>query len=276
MGGRIGIGLLWAGVVLGAPAVGRALEQPEALGLAGPSVGSPSASATLVTRGFDGRIRVLEVSPEEAALALLSLRDEERAGAERVLNERATILDRIVFENVRMLLDVQAAQATGDARALGSLLVEFQRRLLPLRERGSLRDELAGVLASENLARLDAMVAEYERAIEDEARERAASAGERFRRFEFLARTRLERLGLDVKRSYERGVASRIDDLEGAIASIGLSAESEATVRRLALEFAQKTMLKASEVERSAFARDVYRALKPDERRRLLEHARKE
>lgn len=243
-------------------------QNPPAI-LSGPQV-REGAHESLVERGFDGRIRPLTTSPEERAVALLRLDEATRARVETILDERSAILDRVLVDNLDLLLQFQSARASGSATRQLSILRAFVRKLEPLRRRGSLRDEIARVLPEDQRARFEAMIDEYEDALEAQARADARARGERFQPLAYRIRRNLERLGQDIAASYERAIGSRVAELEAFLERASLSPESEREVRRIITEFGQQTMLRPTPADKRRLVRDLWNAVRPEERIRLI------
>ncbi len=243
-------------------------QNPPAI-LSGPQV-REGAHESLVERGFDGRIRPLTTSPEERAVALLRLDEATRARVETILDERSAILDRVLVDNLDLLLQFQSARASGSATRQLSILRTFVRKLEPLRRRGSLRDEIARVLPEDQRARFEAMIDEYEDALEAQARADARARGERFQPLAYRIRRNLERLGQDIAASYERAIGSRVAELEAFLERASLSPASEREVRRIITEFGQQTMLRPTPADKRRLVRDLWNAVRPEERIRLI------
>lgn len=243
-------------------------QNPPAV-LSGPQV-HEGAHESLVERGFDGRILPLEVVPEEVAVSLLDLDEASRSRVDTILDERSAILDRVLVENLDLLLKFQSARASGSATRQLSILRAFIRKLEPLRRRGSLRDEIARVLPEDQRARFEAMIDEYEDALEAQARADARARGERFRPLAYRIRRNLERLGQDIVASYERAVASRTAELEAFLTRASLGPQSEREVRRIITEFGQQTMLRPAPADKRRLVRDLWNAVRPEERTRLI------
>lgn len=244
-----------------------------------------------------------DMRPEEAALLKLSLAPAEKQRTDRVLAERASMLDTIVRENIDVLLRLQAARASADKAALGSVNKELREVLRPLLAKGRLQDQLKEALEPENAEKFDALVRGYYRALladgrkkplrggdaamnpaddpngVDEERERqamdrmpdadAASASRRER-----ARLMLEVFGQEVRRSYERIAAEGQGRLEEVAEALDLSPEQRARVQALATEFAQKSKLNPTPAQKSELFGKVLRELSPEQRVKAIEFIR--
>ncbi|MCB9845356.1 MAG: hypothetical protein H6811_05160 [Phycisphaeraceae bacterium] len=266
----------WMIVVVAAGGVGVAsggawaqpADEPDAL--AGPDVASAASRPTLVHRAFDGSIRRLEVSPEEAALERLDLDEESQGQVQEVLDARNAVLDEILVKHIGLLLKYQAAAAAEDRLEILRVLTEVWRATEPLRERGTLREELGRVLNQDRLSLMDEMVAEYDEALLAEARAQAEASGERFREVRYRIAEGLRRLGEDLKRSYERAVTAGVEEFEALLVKLQLEPEHEREVRRLVQDFAQATMLNPTAQQRRELGRKIFAVLSQEERLRAL------
>jgi hypothetical protein len=240
--------------------------------LAGPRVTAKKVKPTLVARDFEGKVRRLEVPAEEAALELLELTEEERAACQRVLDARSAILDRIVGSNLELLVQIGNATQAGDRPALVRLAGNVHERLEPLRRRGTLQKELAGVLPEAKGVRLQDLAGEYRTALRDEIVREAKSKGERLRPAQGLARVGLLELGQEIRRSYYRQIAAGTAELESVIGKLGLTPEQEGKVRGMVLTFFQETMGKASPAQKRDLFLRVMATLEPGQKRELLRY----
>lgn len=238
--------------------------------LAGPTV-APARAPSLVERDFTGRVKRLDLPPEEAALAHLDLDPAAREATTRILNERAAIMDRIVRDNIDLLLRFVTARQGGDRAAILSLLAEFNAKLGPLHARGDLVDELHDALPPATRGAFTSLVADYRRAIADEAAADAKAKGERARPRAIAARERLADLGLEVKRSYERQIGAGQKELDELIAELHLSSEQEAFVRNLVAEHVQKTKGKPTPAQQRQLVVSIMARLKPEQQRIVIE-----
>jgi hypothetical protein len=147
--------------------------------LAGPKVAEDSLGVSLVSHDFRGDFQRLSEPAEEAALRLLTLSDAEKAATQKILTERAAILDGVVGDNLSLLLRLQGFKEEGPTPDRMTALREITEKLAPLRARGRLRDELAAVLTSENAVEFRRIVDGYWDALIDStmAKDRRGGGG---------------------------------------------------------------------------------------------------
>ncbi len=251
-----------------APGVAQPADEPPAL--SGPKIEEEASRATLVRRGYDGALEPLEAPPEVAALDLFDLDDQTWEKIDVILGERAAVIDGVVVRNILTLVELQAANATGDAASQRRLLGSIVDQLEGLRKSGRLVDKLARVLPREHVKAYRDLVRERHTARFEELRVELHSA--RIEDADHAAFKRLiaEAIGLEIKRSYDRIVEAGTSQLEETLAAMELDPETEGEVRRLVQDFAQKTALNPTAEQRRGLFADIYRALPPDARRRLV------
>lgn len=234
--------------------------------LSGPAARETAAKPTLVHREFDGSLRRLDEPAEEAALRLLSLSPEEQTKIDAILAARAAIIDSVVANNIPLLLRVQGLKEAQARQGAMEALRELSEKLRPLRERGRLRDEIAGVLSDDHAKQFAALVDEYQKVVREDA---MASAGPDARPGQVMAREALLAIGQEVRRSYERVIGSRKGKLDEVIRTLNLAPEQETKVRNLATDHFQQTLGKPTPSQTREFVRALMRELTPDQRRTL-------
>ena len=245
--------------------------QPAADPLGGPKVEPRTGEPSLVATGMEGTIKRLEVSPEEAALPLLGLDDKEIEATVKVLDERAALLDKIVSENIPLLLKFQALRQGDTQKEQMQALTELAKALKPLREAHRLRDELARAMTPEKAEKMNRLVAEYWTAIYTEAEQTLKVKGGRVpTRAEISGYQTLLAVGLDIKRSYERVVGSRQAELDGFLKKLSVTPEQDTKIRNLATDYAQKTLGKPTPDQRTEFFAKVLKELDNEQKAQLL------
>ncbi len=254
----------------GASALAQA-DPPAGLSpLAGPSVDATKAKKSLVERDYAGKVRRLEIPPEEAAIGLLGLSETDRAKADQVIRERAATLDKVVIENVDLLLEMQTARASGDLAKQRDVIQQFKEKLEGLRSRGKPMDEIADALPGASREEYRRLVKEYHRAVYDELADEAKAKGQRVRPRDIIARQMALAVGAEVKRSYERQIGSRTQEFEQALAKLDLAPEQEAEIRRLVTQWAQEVKLNPTPAQRREIVEKVLTKLTPTQRRAAM------
>ncbi len=258
--------LLMLAVLVGFPAA--ALGQEPAL--AGPEVVVPDRDPTLVEIDYAGRVRRLEQSPEEGALKMLALDSATRAATDRILTERARILDDLVISNIDLLTKLGTASAAEDKKAQFALILELYMKMEPLRERGTLRGEIEGVLEDPAKERFARLVDGYWDAIVRE--QQGAKDGKPEARFAILAREKLQLFGEEVGRSFYRQLDPERGEreFEAFLGSIGLRPEQEQKIRRMAEEFIVAAKFRPTERQEQMFFLRILSMLDEEQRERLI------
>ncbi len=239
-------------------------EDPAVLG--GPPV-APSADAPrLAERDYAGRVKPLEIPPEEAAIGLLNLDAEAKERVDAILIARAAIIDRVVIENIESLLELQSARAANDRETVQRVLAELVAKLGPLRERGRLVDEIAAALPEDKAAEFRSLVADYWKAVLGEEGGGRATARVR-------TRETLQAFGREIKRSYDRQVTARVAEFDSLLAKLGLAPEQESKIRSLVTDFGQQTKLNPSPAQQRELVEKIMIVLEPAQRREFLKAA---
>lgn len=236
--------------------------------LSGPKVKETVAEKSLVRRNFQGRVQRLEVNPAEAAIELLSLDAATAAKVKKVVGERTQVLDRIVRENLDLLLKIQN---TADRRGKIGLLREAREKFKDLEARGKLQEEVAKVLPAEQAKRYEELIKGYWETLLADAEQEAGAGKEKPAKSEIATREVLLAFGAEIRRSYERQIASKTKELEEFLGKLGLSAEKEAKIRNFFVEYAERTKGRASEQQRRDLFQKVLRELDRDQQKIVLD-----
>ncbi len=277
--------------LLAAPALAQPSGAPApetAPVLAGPKVSPASSKPTLVERGFDGKVKRLDIPPAEAAVKLVDLDDATRRRVDDILLERAIALDKIVRENLLTIVNLSNAFKAGNKADAQALLKELADKSEALRARGKLMEEFADVLPAAKLAEAKGLVQEYWQAVVQEVRDggdremdaTAKETGDAGKPDRPAAQDRapgailraegLAVIGREIKRSYERVVTAGVKELDEFIKRLDLAPEQEAQVRRLTQDYFQKTAGKPTQAQRTELFLQVYTLLNDDQRKELL------
>ncbi len=260
----------------GAGQEGSALPAPEPgsqpPALAGPKVSEVAARPTLVRRDYEGRLRALDSSAEEAALALLTLDDPTRARVDAVLESYAARLDAIVADNLGLLTKLVTSKG-GRRDEYNATLRELTAVLRPLRENGGLKAEVARELPPDQRERFESLLSEYwAAAIDDELQSSApggtpgAGGAEGPRRRAAAVKVTLAAAGREVKRSFDRLVASREDAFKDFSARLDLAPDQDARVKQIFTDLYVETLGKPTPDQRRAAILKAMQELSPEQR----------
>lgn len=270
-------------IVVGVVCVSAWADEPAGdAALKGPSVSaSPKSEPTLIERDFEGRLRTLETDPVSAALPLLGLDAVSMEACHQILNERRAILDRVVQNNLLLLVQTQQARQSGDKDEVRRLTRELIGKAGELRARGRVLDEIKGVIPTEAFTKLDGLVRGYMSAAAKERNERGgdmsadgdagAGAGGGAKagamRAEFAAM-----IGQEIRRSYERVVGQRVAEFEKLLKDLDVTPEQESKIRKIAADTFQRSEgKKPTRAQRAKVFLAVYKELDGMQRTRLLE-----
>lgn len=246
--------------------------QPEPV-LAGPSVAAtaPEKPASLVAYGADGRLKVPETTPEAAGVDLLGLSAKEREPVDALLRARAAGIDRFVIQNTDLL--TQLGNATDDKKAQLAILYKAFLRLRPVLHETTLEVQVREALPEASRERFDSLMREFWNAV---AKERCAIRkpdGKYPGRIEAIASARLELLGKEIERSFQRMTASGDFIYSYLTRGIRLRDEQAARIRPLVDELAKRgDSLTEKEKGRSVLA--VLAVLDPDQQKQFVANLR--
>lgn len=255
----------WVGVARAQSA--PAADSPPADVLSGPKVAETTSERTLVQRDFSGKVRRLEVPPEEAAIELLTLDEGARARVQRVLDERAAIMDRILADNLDLLVRFQSARERRDRL---KLLGEFRVAMEPLEARGTLRAELRAELPKSEAGRFDQLVDGYWETVTKEAVAEAKASDPKAKAGEVIVRERLQALGNEVRRAYDRRITQSVKQLDEFLAKLNLTPEQDAEVRGHVTRFVERTKGNANPAQRRELFGKILAGLNADQKRLLI------
>jgi hypothetical protein len=244
--------------------------------LAGPEV-SPAgadgaANKSLVERDFEGKVKKLEERPEEAALRLLTLSAREKAATDAVLAERSAMLDKLVRENINLLVRAQTAREGGSQDERKAIYAEFREKLAPLTANGTFEEQIARGLTPENAERFRAITREYWQAVMQEPGDmegQGRGGGAR-------VRLGLETMGQEIKRAYERVIGEGTEKIERLVAELQLTPEQQGKIREISIKFAQESKQKATGLQKAKLFLQIRRELTPEQRERFAELIREQ
>lgn len=256
--------------------------------LAGPKLTTSEVRPqSLVERDFDGKVKRLEISPEEAAVPLLELTPAERALADAAIASRAADLDTLVTNH---LLDIirlggQLQSPRPGEKALA--LREAYQLSGPILAKGRLIDRISASLPEAKRARYVALVDEYKKAIGDQeislaqqgksddpefaaevAKEPKNLIGHRIRA---RIKLELESFGKEIQRSAERIIAEKQNQGNDFLSKLQLTPEQESSIQAIYADLAGKYGLKEppKQVQAVLFVR-VLQVLTPEQRKQAL------
>lgn len=247
--------------------------------LRGPGVTETPAAPSLVQRDFAGRIVELDMHPAEAAVRLLDLDKATAAKVDTILLERSAMLDKLVADNLELLVRLQGARESGDTQQTAALFQQLSAKAQPLRDRGQLAQELMTVLNNDQDAELRRLMQEYWRAVvkqelddkraaqtmdPDAEPDATAAPSRREQRADTRDAMRQEMqqiIGGEIRRAYERTIGSAAREFDNLIKDLNITPEQESKIRKLVGDSFQRTYGKATAAERTKVFWEVYSVL---------------
>lgn len=269
--GRLVIAL-GASLALVAPAGARQVTPPPRPSASAPATAPQPANParTIVRRDAQGQLIRLDITPEEAALALLEIDPATRQKIDTILAERAKTWDKIVAENPAILARMVGARSTSKQEFVAAL-GDFLALLKPLSSRGKLRDELAAALPPEPRSRFEYLLNEYrDAAIAQGAKEDGAGTVDGPRRRGYEIRETLLIVGQEFKRSCDRQLVAHEDAFKTALTRVGLSAAQESGIKAIFAELAAQPKDQSAPDRHRAAVLAAFNQLRPPQRAVVL------
>lgn len=237
--------------------------------LAGPKVKETQEERSLIKRNFEGRVQRLEVTPDEAAVELLSLDQDVQKRVRAVLDDYNATLDRLVIGNLELLVKLTN---TPGRREKIELIREAKEAFKELEAKGKLRERVAKELSKEQAERYESLIKGYWDVLIDDAtqqgakEEKAKAPG----RGEIAIREALVAFGQEIRRSYDRQIAAKAKELEELLKKLDLPTEKETKIRNMFSEFFEKTKGNARPQQKAEFVQRVLRELDKEQRERVI------
>jgi hypothetical protein len=239
--------------------------------LSGPRVAEQHAARpSIVEQSFNGEVVAAEPTPEEAAARLLDLTPDERAAVEAVFAKRAAGIDGVIEKNLTLLLLLGTAGQSGNPRETIPLLVELARVLRPVLEVGQMEEQVAAALPASQQVQFRAILADYWRAYVRDRRRHAKPDGTFPGRWEIILGARLESLGREGERAFQRMMTS--GDLVFALVfkDITLDADQSEYMRGLISTHMEKTKGDATNDENARLFFSIVPWLNQQQREQLI------
>lgn len=242
---------------------------------------------TLIERDFDGKVKRLDISPEEAAVSLLTLTPEERAGADAAISARAADMDALVTAHLLDIIRISGqfqAPRPGDRAAA---IRESLQLAKPILDKGRLIDRISSALPESQRDAYLALVDEYKKAVGDEeivlarqgksndlefaadvAKDPKNLIGHRIRA---RIKLELESFGKEIQRSAERIIAEKQSQGNDFLSKLSLTPEQESSIQAIYADLAGKYGLKEppKQVQALLFVK-VLQILTPEQRKQAL------
>ena len=207
---------------------------PAANPLGGPKVDAPTQAApTLVSTDFNGTVRRLETTPEEAAVALLKLSGEAKERVDALFAKRGKAIEEFVTGNLDLLTKLDTAGKTNNKRDQLMLGLEAFQKLNAVWKDGTLFDQVKALLPEDQRAEFERLVTNYWNALVEEGKNIPGENGKKRGRFEIVAGERLQAFVGEIGRAFERGVKSGRLIAEFVLKDLNLTDAQKARVREI-------------------------------------------
>jgi len=235
--------------------------------LAGPRLSEEPIERTLVRFEFNGNLRRLDRTPEEAALDALNLPSAARDHADEILRTRRTALDEFVRADLDILLAAQKARQAGNKPEAATLVVDLRSRVEEISGPIPLRDAIARALPESERREFHRMIDEYWRALVLDEAQQAQNRKEKMTLSQARSRVTLNAAGTELRRAFERQYKPRENALVELVRLLELNADQEATIGKPIRELAERTKTKPSAREVYDLTNKVLSQLQPPQRR---------
>ncbi|MDX2148158.1 MAG: hypothetical protein SFZ23_11620 [Planctomycetota bacterium] len=233
----------------------------------GAGKGMPGEMQTLILPRFAGGLQDLDGPPEEAALRSLSLSPAERDATEAVLLKRSRIFDRFVVGNINLLTYIGTVTQTGNVIDQVVAFLAAAQQIEDLWLQQPLRDQLEGVLTTENAATFSAMLDQYWDDVVDE-RLRASNGKEGW--FAAISDAWGSTVGKEIERAYQR------QEQSGGLAyayitdGLKLTKPQQVRIRTLLADFAEKGGEEAPPEAKASVFFSLASMLTPEQARQVM------
>lgn len=216
------------------PSAEPAAGKPAASPLGGPKIDSPDRSIpSLVSTDFNGSVRRLETTPEEAAVALLNLTGDAKKRVDALFARRGKAIEEFVTGNLDLLTKLDTAGKTNNKRDQLMLGLEAFQKLNAVWKDGTLFDQVKAALPDEERAEFERLVTGYWNALVEEGKNIPNDQGKKRGRFEIIAGERLQAFVGEIGRAFERGVKSGRLIAEFVLKDLNLNDAQKARIREI-------------------------------------------
>jgi len=235
--------------------------------LAGPRLADEADERTLVRFEFNGNLRRLDRTPEEAALDALNLPRAVRDRADEIMRMRRTVLDEYVRGDLEILIAIQKARQAGNKPEAETLVVEVANRVEGINGPIRLRDAIASTLPETERREFHRMIDDYWRALVLDETQQGQNRKEKMTLAQARSRVVLNAASTELRRAFERQYKPRENALAELARLLELKSDQEATIGKPIRELAERTKTKPSAREAYDLTNKVLAQLEPLQRR---------
>lgn len=273
---------LGSGVAIGQATESQSASEAPSAPLAGPRVAEGPRTAGIVRRDFDGNVVLPEFSPEEAAFEALNLggeyaTPEQQAGAAKareILATRRRLLDEFVIDHLQLLTELATAKGTGNRLDQLALFQKAFTALAPLREKGTLQQQIHAALPEADAKVFDQFLAAFWKAVEDNRGTMTTDEGTTPGRFGARAQVNLKSLGNEIRASYERVKESGELVYRRLTEGLRLTPKQQGALREVAANLAKAADEGASKGDHRKFFFAALRQLDEEQRPKFIRNVK--
>lgn len=202
--------------------------------LRGPTIAvQEQTTSSIVSTDFNGTVRRLETTPEEAAVALLNLTGEAKERVSTILTRRGKAIEDFVLNNIDLLTKLDTAGKTNNKSDQLLLGLEAMQKLSAVWKDGTLFDQIKSALPEGKRAEFERLVVGYWDALAEEGKNIKGENGKRRGRFEIVTAERLQAFAGELGRAFDRGVKSGRLIAEFVLKDLNLTDSQKARVREI-------------------------------------------
>lgn len=220
-----------AGVVSAEPPVAGGPE--EAPALLGPSIRADTRPSIVEWR-YDGTLRELETTPEEAAISLMEIDAETRARADAIFASRQAFFDGVLSRHLTVALEIDAAKKAEEKLTVARLTFELLAAFEPLRHEPVVAAQIEAILTPAEGELFRSMLCEYDDAFALDLRARAEREGRETNLVEVVATRTGTLFGRELERSFKRMEVSGQIAFEYVLGQLDLTREQADRARKAA------------------------------------------
>lgn len=244
-----------------------AQPQPQAGPLAGPRVATTQRTGIVQTE-MSGRVLRPEKVIEQVAVERLTLSDDVRKRVDRVLLERAALIDRFVTDNLLLLNQAQTVGAAGTLKEKVTLFFVGLDRIRPAVGGPRLQDRIEAELPPDSAREFRAALREYWNALIAEAA--ATKPQDPPPPWAVYLGESLASLGREIARSFQRQESSGTLVVDYLMADLGLSEKQLEIVREMKFDLLERSGMKPSVEEQKKLVIGVVAYLNEKQRDTLI------
>jgi hypothetical protein len=228
--------------------------------------GQPS----LIKHNEKGELLRPDIPPDEAALELIGMDASEKEAVTQLLTARSAILDHVLSENLPLLLKFQGISSDDTQKEQMQALKDLITKAMnPLRDMGSLRDQVAPLLAPPIADRYKAILADYWAAVSQEDSTKKAR-GQPMTPEQIRGMETMLSYGQEIRRSYDRKVEAQIDRLPAMVAAAKPTAEQQEKIKAATDAYVTKGAGKPTASNKRELFTNVLKDLNYDQRIAVL------